>query len=218
MDVGHRKMRELLEAFKQGQLDAEATDRLLTHLGGCAACRAEVAETKSIRPPLGRVDPQPSDTRPIPPLEVGESAAQVACADSRPRTPRGAWTLSVGAIVVALAGTGLGYLAGSSSSIDVVPREHVALRVTTPEVQASAVATPHTWGMEITLDAGGFTSGEVYRVVVRDDAGRTFDAGQFLGTGENSMRCNLNSSLLRASATGFDVLDDQGTVVVQGDL
>ena len=72
--------------------------------------------------------------------------------------------------------------------------------------------------MEITLDAGGFTSGEVYRVVVRDDAGRTFDAGQFLGTGENSMRCNLNSSLLRASATGFDVLDDQGTVVVQGDL
>lgn len=72
--------------------------------------------------------------------------------------------------------------------------------------------------MEITLDASGFTVGAVYGVVVRDDAGWAVGAGEFLGIGEDSMRCNLNSSVLREDAGGLDVLDDQGNVVVRGEL
>ena len=87
-----------------------------------------------------------------------------------------------------------------------------------PGVQASAVAIPHTWGVEITLDADGFARGAVYRVVVRDEGGRTVSAGEFIGTGDAAMRCNLNSSVLRADATGFDVLDDRGAVVLHGEL
>ncbi len=35
-----------------------------------------------------------------------------------------------------------------------------------------------------------------------------------LGTGEKEMRCNLNSSVLRDEATGFEVRNAQGKVVL----
>ena len=53
---------------------------------------------------------------------------------------------------------------------------------------------------------------------MRDDAGRAINAGEFLGTSPTAMSCNLNSSVRRANATGFDVLDRRGDVVVHGDL
>jgi len=55
-------------------------------------------------------------------------------------------------------------------------------------------------------------------VVVLDDAGRQVDAGGFVGTGPTRMLCNLNSTVLRAQAAGFDVLDTSGTVVLHGEL
>lgn len=72
--------------------------------------------------------------------------------------------------------------------------------------------------MEITLDAAGFEQGADHRVVIVDDAGRRVGAGAFVGTGDQRMLCNLNSSVLRAQAAGFDVLDPAGAVVLHSDL
>lgn len=72
--------------------------------------------------------------------------------------------------------------------------------------------------MEIKLTATGFADGETYRVVVVTADGRTAPAGEFIGTGDREMHCNLNSSVLRPDATAFRVLDDRGRNVASGGL
>ncbi|WP_404349449.1 DUF4394 domain-containing protein [Phycicoccus jejuensis] len=51
--------------------------------------------------------------------------------------------------------------------------------------------------------------------VVLGPDGTQFPAGEFVGTGERTMRCNLNSSVLRERASGFEVLGDDGRVLVR---
>ncbi|WP_205860606.1 DUF4394 domain-containing protein [Phycicoccus sp. HDW14] len=82
-------------------------------------------------------------------------------------------------------------------------------------VTATAGVVPHTWGVEVRLTASGFAAGDRYRVVVLGEDGRTYPAGEFVGTGARPMVCNLNSSVLRADAAGFEVLDGAGTVLAQ---
>ncbi len=44
--------------------------------------------------------------------------------------------------------------------------------------------------------------------------GSAIPAGEFVGTGAKEMDCNLNSSVLRDRASGFEVRDADGQVVV----
>jgi anti-sigma factor RsiW len=214
----HRTIRESLGAYVLGHLDDDGVVALHAHLDGCADCRAEVAELGTVVPALRGVDPSALDATPTPPPDLGDRVLEQARAEGRPRARRRAMLVAAGAVAIALAG-GAGFLLGAGTgATPAVPREVVEVRAMAPGVQASAVAIPHTWGVEITLDADGFATGQVYRVVVRDDAGRAESAGEFVGTGDAGMRCNLNSSVLRADASGFDVLDGQGAVVVHGDL
>jgi hypothetical protein len=99
-----------------------------------------------------------------------------------------------------------------------VPQEAVAVRTLAPGVQASAGLVAHTWGMEVKLVATGFQPGNSYRVTVTDDQGRTVGAGEFVGTGAQEMRCNLNSSVLRTAAASFEVTDAAGQVVLDADV
>lgn len=72
--------------------------------------------------------------------------------------------------------------------------------------------------MEIKLTATGFAAGQRYRVVVQTADGRETPAGEFIGTGTNEMRCNLNSSVLRNDASGFRVLDQADRTVLTSTL
>ncbi|WP_375390374.1 anti-sigma factor family protein, partial [uncultured Amnibacterium sp.] len=45
---------ELRSGFVDGALSAEDSERVVSHLLGCAACRAEVAELRAVRDLLGR--------------------------------------------------------------------------------------------------------------------------------------------------------------------
>lgn len=107
-------------------------------------------------------------------------------------------------------------------SPDAVPRpvalEMVDVRVDEPGVRASAGLVNHTWGVEVRLTASGFTSGGRYRVNVVGDGGQRYPAGEFVGTGSREMVCNLNSSVLRDRAGGFEVLDAAGEVLVTSDF
>jgi hypothetical protein len=73
---------------------------------------------------------------------------------------------------------------------------------------------PHTWGMEVKLSGEGFTAGEIYRVSVTEADGDAVPAGEFLGVGPGRLDCNLNSSVLREDAVGFEVADADGAVVL----
>jgi hypothetical protein len=212
----HRALRESLGAFVLGHLDADEAAAVRAHLDGCADCRAELDELASVVPALRGVDPAALDVPAAPPPDLGERILEQARSQRRPHRRGPALAVAAAASIAVLAG-GVGYVVGAAPDA-AVPREDVAVQSLAPGVQASAVAIPHTWGVEITLDADGFTRGAVYRVVVRDDAGRAVSAGEFVGTGDAAMRCNLNSSVLRADAAGFDVLDDRGAVVLHGEL
>ncbi|MGW0522986.1 hypothetical protein [Crossiella sp. NPDC003009] len=98
------------------------------------------------------------------------------------------------------------------------PLEPVAVRTADPAVVATANLVPHTWGVEIKLTARGLAEGGVYRVVVTDREGNRVPAGEFLGTGAAELRCNLNSSLLRAAAGGFQVLDGEDEVIASAEF
>jgi hypothetical protein len=212
----HRALRESLGAFALGHLPDDDAATLRAHLDQCADCRTELAEIEPVVLPLASVDSTRLDQEPAPPPWLGDQIVRQALEHDRgaARTRYGRYAaLAAAAALVVLAG-GIGYLMGTPD----VPREPVAVRAMDPDVQASATVIPHTWGVEITLDANGFRDDAVYRVVVRDDTGRTVNAGEFIGTGPARMVCNLNSSILRPQAAGFDVLDAAGDVVVHGDL
>ncbi|OSY35314.1 MULTISPECIES: anti-sigma factor family protein [Pseudonocardia] len=212
----HRALREALGDYAIGRLPRDETSALQAHLDGCADCRAELAEISSVLPALRRVDPARLDHTPFPPPDLGERIVSAARAEgARPRQrPRWLPVASAAAVAILIGGA-VGYAAGD---YDGIPREPVAVQAMDPAVQATAVAIPHTWGVEIVLDADGFRAGSTYRVVVEADDGREVGAGEFIGTGENPMICNLNSSVLRSDASGFKVLDAAGATVLRGDL
>jgi hypothetical protein len=99
-----------------------------------------------------------------------------------------------------------------------LPLEPVAVRVSTPSVESTAEVIPHTWGMEIKLTGSGFDPGMAYRVLVRARDGREVNAGEFVGTWPATMHCNLNTSVLRADAVGFRVVDEDGQEVMTSSL
>lgn len=211
----HRAMRESLGDHAMGLLEGDERASLEAHLQGCPACREELAEVASVLPALGRIDPDRLDHTPAPPPDLGDRI--VAAARAERRAPRaGRWApVAAAAAVALLVGGVAGYLVGDH---DGIPREPVAVQAMDPAVQATAVAIPHTWGVEIVLDGDGFRSGATYRVVVETEDGRQVSAGEFIGTGSSPMVCNLNSSVLRADAEEFRVLDGAGSTVLRGSL
>lgn len=216
----HRGLREALGAYALGHLDPAERTAVEAHLDGCPGCRAELAEIAPVVGPLGGIDPTHlEDVPPAPPPWLGDRIVQRVRAEQPvpARRSRVRAVAAAAAVAAVLAGGG-GYVWGSVAAAPDVPREPVAVQAAAAGLNASATVVPHTWGVEITLVADGFRPGAVYRVVVVDDDGRRVGAGEFIGTGEAEMRCNLNSSVLRADASGFDVLDDQGHVVLHGQL
>lgn len=214
----HRALRESLGDLAVGRLGEDQAAALQAHVDGCSSCRAELDEISSVLPALSGVDPSALDATPAPPPELGERivsrARSEGSASSRSRAAR-LLPVAAAASVALLVGGTAGYLVGAD---DGIPREPVAVQALAPGVQASAVAIPHTWGVEISMNADGFRPGAVYRVVVESEDGRRVGAGEFLGTGSEPMTCNLNSSVLRADATGFQVIDDRDAVVATGEL
>jgi len=86
-------------------------------------------------------------------------------------------------------------------------------------VVASAGLVNHTWGLELKLRMTGLPGGETYDVSVEDDAGRRFDAGEFLGVAPGTtIVCSRSTSVLAVNARHVEVLDPSGSVVIEGDL
>jgi anti-sigma factor RsiW len=211
----HRGLREQLGWYALGHGTPEERAGVRAHLDGCAACRAELAELTPLTRWLDRVDPDRLDDQPAPPPGLGDAVlARIAAERPRRASPRRA--LAAAAVVgVAAAGFGIGWLARPVP--DPLPLEPVAVQAG-PGIEATADVVPHTWGLEVRLTGEGFTAGAVYRVVVTDEEGAAVPAGQFLGVGPAELRCNLNSSVLREDAAGFQVVAADGTVVASSEL
>ncbi len=228
----HRDLREELGAYALGQLTGDRWRAVKDHLEVCGGCRAELEEIAPVAGLLGSVRDRvavedlagaPGAAPPLSDALLAEvRAAAPPPAPARPARGAARWALprpgarwlAAAAAVGALLAGGVGYLVGSGAGEPAVPLEAVAVRALDPAVSAQAALVPHTWGMEVKLTATGFAPGEAFTVTVVDDRGRTVGAGEFLGTGAEQMRCNLNSSVLRADADLVRVTAPDGTVVL----
>ena len=218
----HRVVRELLGMSALGRLADHEETALRAHLDGCASCRAVLAELRTTAGLLAGVDPDRVDESVPVPADLGDrvlaavrqerEAGDELAARRRRRVPR--WVPAVAAAaVVAVVGAGGGYQLAPRPAA--VPLETVALTGPVADgLVVTAGLVPHTWGMEIKLDGTGFTTGADYRVRVLTDSGGRVEAGEFIGVGSTTMRCNLSSSVLRTDAEGFEVVDDTGAVVL----
>ncbi|MET9227774.1 zf-HC2 domain-containing protein [Lentzea sp. NPDC003310] len=202
MNFVHRRRIELLGAYVLNHLTGIELTAVQDHLDDCADCRRTVAELAPVVRALAQVNPDDVAV----PAHLEEVV--VRRVDAQRGQRRRVLVLSAAAAAVVFAGATWWYLRPTA------PLEPVALTQQAPGVTAEASIVPHTWGVEIKLDGQGFAAGQTYRVVVTSTDGGEVSAGSFIGTGTNIMRCNLNSSVLRADASGFVVRDAAGAVTL----
>ena len=240
----HRRLRELLGAFALGDLPQQEVAGLCAHLDGCAACRAELAEIAPLAADLRGVDASALSSVPTPPADLGDRirqqvSAERALADARTRRDQrrsalhrsARRTVAAAAVLALSAGAlGAGTVLGRSTAPEVQaapssspsgPKpvvEQVTLRTAVGLQADSAGLIAHTWGVEARFTGSGFVDGRVYRAAFRARDGRMVPAGEFLGTGDRTLTCNMQSALLRADATRFVVVDDAGTEVLTATL
>jgi hypothetical protein len=224
----HQELRELLGSYLLGGLGDEQVPAVQAHLDGCAACRAELEELRPLKDKLARVDPDRLSVTVTPPPELGARiragvSAERVLRDRRQRRERRLTTVGAAAAAVVLVAAGA--VLGSA----VFPRE----RVVTPNIPFEAVAVdeqvaevavtdagvvPHTWGVEFRFVGSGFDDGETYRAMFTGQDGVTVPAGEFLGTGDAELKCNMQAALLREDVTSFAVVDADGDTVLTADL
>ncbi len=217
-DEEHHELRMSLGAHVLGQLSPDEAAALEAHLDGCPACTSELAELTPVANALGQMRRRPGpDASAAPPEELGDrvvTAVRGVARDERRKPWLAAAVLTAAAAAVALVtAVGVNVLSGSDPAPG-VPLESVQVQTRQPGLQASADLVDHTWGVEVKLTASGFDRGARYRVAVLGVDGTRHPAGGFVGTGTREMDCNLNSSVLRERASGFEVRDAGGEVVV----
>lgn len=180
------------------------------HVAGCDRCRQDLRELREVS--IALRDDVDVTQEPSPAL-ADRVVQAVGRARSRDRlTVRTRWAVAAAASVVALLATG-SLLPGALDA----PREQIALVAASGEVRVQGALVEHTWGTELEMTVEGLPVDRTYTVEFRDDAGRSFPAGAFLGA-QRPVVCEMNAALLRADATQVQVLDETGAAVVTGEL
>ncbi|MDO9457646.1 anti-sigma factor [Nocardioides sp.] len=221
----HEKLRTDLGAYVLGALPPDEVAVLEAHLATCAGCRAERDDLLPAATVLGEL--KRSEAAPPLPVESappGLDALVLGRLDREAASERRtAWARRAGLAAVAGAAAAVVLVVGLAITRDdppteeaapVPPMELVDVAAYDDGVIADAALVNHTWGVEVKLTATGFADGGRYRVLVVGTDGRRYPAGAFVGTGSREMHCNLNSAVLRPDATGFEVRDGRGDVVV----
>jgi anti-sigma factor RsiW len=188
-----------VDGYVDGELDAEQTRQVESHLAGCASCREEVNSLRELRsylqevPPEALLDGPPDDAD----LLLQRTLRQVRQESARTRTGRGAvaTTVSIAAVAAVLAAVG-GVLIGRNTG----PDQPLAVPEPTPSASSSAVpgtrfasSVDPTTGARLTVrvePASGFVrvnvavtglpAGEPCRLIVVGKDGRRETAGSWL--------------------------------------
>lgn len=213
----HDDVHALLGPAALGRLTDAEQQQLDEHLRGCASCREELAALTAVAQRLAALAPEEAVGMQLTSSPARTDAVMGVVARDRRRGQRLQALLATAASVsVLLAGLVTAAALGQPEA-PAVPLEAVAVQAD-EGVQASADLVAHTWGLEIKLVATGLPAGRPYTVEVTTTAGQVADAGAFLGTGERTLTCNLNTSVLREAAASFRVLDASGDEVLTAQL
>ncbi len=234
-DTHHQTIREMLGSYALEHLNAAERDQVGAHLDGCPTCRLELEEFAELAPLLSQVDPAQFRAAPSPPPELGDLIRGPLAEETRSRHiddlahrrgdragRRRLFTKAtvVAAALVIIAGLG-GVAIGRSTAPEpaAIPKEQISLTSTLDSVTIDdAFLVPHTWGVELRFVGAGFDEGAAYQAAFQGDDGAWTPAGEFLGTGEAAMTCNLQSAILRDRVTTVQITDATGQVVLTSKL
>lgn len=220
-DDAHRELRESLGGYVLGQLSPVEEDAVRAHLTTCAPCTAELVELQPVAGALASARRRPVTGGPTPP-ELQSRIARAVAAEAgqrrRATLTRSLTSLAVAAALVVVAVLGVRGLTDDGPTAPVPTAIDVQVSPDQQDVTATAGIIAHTWGVEVKLTAIGLTAGENFEAYVVEDDGQEVSAGTFVGVGENTMNCNLQSFVTVDRARGFEIRDNDGNVVMTGDF
>lgn len=213
---GHEALESWLGPAALGLLTTAERAELDRHVTGCADCRQELAALTAVVDRMAALDDLTLLDGPAADDEHVEQVVMRLGAERRRNRRRQALLTAAASITVLTAGV----VTASALVRDLpppVPLEAVSVRTAQSGVEARADLVAHTWGVEIKLTASGLPP-QPYRVQVTTEDGDVVDAGAFLGTGERTLLCNLNTAVLRDDAAAFVVIDPEGAPVLSAAL
>jgi predicted anti-sigma-YlaC factor YlaD len=208
-----RDLRAALGAVALGNADPAEELALRAHLDGCAECRAELRELRSVATILSRADIDrvtQSPTQPADELATRVLGRVAAERNSRRRRTRrrvavaAATATAIAAAIIAL----LLIVPGNS------PGGTRVVFPTTAGVSATATLRSHTAGTEVAFHVSGLHPGEYYWLWVTGSDGDRIGAGTFQGTGARATDLVLTAALPVADARRIWVTDDHNKVVL----
>lgn len=217
----HRALRESLGAYVLGHLDPPEEEAVRAHLSGCELCRIELAELQPVATALAGARRRPITPAPTPRAlqqRVTEAVAAEAARRRRARLVRSVTALAAAAALVVVAVLGITTLIDRTPDAPVPEVVAVQIDSALPDVTATAGLIAHTWGVEVKLTTTGLPDGAEYEAVVLGEDGGEVPAGTFTAVADTTMLCNLQASVLRDQASGFEIRDRAGEVVISSNF
>jgi hypothetical protein len=210
-----RSFRERLGSLALGHLEHDEAAAVQAHVDGCAECRGELEELRSVAGLLELADVDRLDRRPTPPADLGDRIL------TRVRQERAAVRTERRRRRLAGAAAGLAAALVLALVLVLVPTgdgaERVAFGDAPPGVEAEAELTQRAWGVQVQLEVAGLPAGETYRVWIRRTDGEREPLGSFRGV-DGSMAVTLATGIPRSECSGVGVSDAGGDTVMYAHL
>jgi Anti-sigma-K factor rskA/Putative zinc-finger len=211
-----REMRAALGAVALGGADPAEELALRAHLDGCAECRAELRELRSVAAALPLADPAHiTGGLPQPPPALAKRVlGRVAAERSARRVRTRRRFVQAGAAAAAIAAAVVGFtlvVPGSTPS-----GTHVVF-ASKSGVSAAATLRPRASGTQVAFHVSGLHQGEYYWLWLTGDDHERIPAGTLRGTGAPA-DVVMNAGLPLSEARRIWVTDEHNRVVLDQQL
>lgn len=191
-----------------GRTDPDRDAALDAHLDGCAACRAELADTRSVATALGHADPAHVSAEVEAPPELSARIFEAVGAGeaSRAKRTRAVVAAASALVVAAAVVAGLVFWRGDADGGQ-------RIELAGEEASGTAELVARSWGTAVALEVTGLDDGEVYWLWLTGEDGKRVAAGTMTGTG-GSVEAVLASAIPFEDARRIWMTDEDDAVVL----